>query len=210
MRRLLLAALVAAPVALAAQDNPFPVEKPPVRGGIFATISPLAFASFTSNDITDGERLTGTGFGAAVGYGLTTRLTMLGDLTVTDLTIEPGSAYHLYHAELLVRPSLRPMRFGRVEVVGFLDAGGGLVKISGERPVFPAVEKHGFSGSFITLGLGTSVFVSHTFAVTVTGHGSFGTISDEKIGSVTAGNFSVGARTTRATIGVSWHPQRPR
>lgn len=209
MKRLLLAALVAAPVALAAQQ-PLPVEPPPIRGGLFATISPLAMASLRSKDLTGGETRSGSGFAAAVGYGLTTRLTILGDLTVTDLVLEPGSSYNLYHAEMFVRPSLKPIRVGRTEIVGFLDAGGGLVKISGLRPNIGFVEKHGFSGSFITFGLGTSVFVSHTFAVTATGHGSFGTFSDEKTGSVTAGNFSIGAGSLRAAFGVSWHPQRPR
>jgi hypothetical protein len=207
MKRLFLVVALTAPAASGAQA--LPVEPPPVRGGIFATFSPVAYAGLKSNSITQGSYRSGIGVGALLGYGLTPRFFMVGDLTVTDLTLEAGSAYHLYHAELFARPTLKPWRVGGAEVIGFLDGGGGLVMISGKRPTIGGVQKHGFSGSFISGGLGTSVFFRQTFAVTATGHVSFGLFSDETIGNVTASNYAISAFSTRATLGLSWQPKRP-
>lgn len=203
-------ALLLAPLALPAQGLPplEDLEPPTQRGGFFASVSPFAVAAFTSEDLTGGVTRSGSGFALAGGYGITERLWAVLDITRTDLTIESGSAYNLWHIEPLARLNPWPWRLGAVSVVPYVDIGGGLVRASGERPNLGGVERISYSGSFVTAGAGAQVFVSRRWAVGGGAHASIGVITDIKRGNVTQSTLQVRARTSRANLAVSWYPQR--
>ncbi len=210
-RRLALALLaLVAPALLRAQGLPplEDLEPPPERGGFFATLSPYAVGTFKSDDLTGGAARSGAGFGIGGGFGFTERVWAVLDITRTDLTIEAGSAYNLWHIEPLARLNPWPWRIGSVAVVPFVDIGGGLVRASGQRPNLGSVEKISYSGSFITAGAGAQVFVSQRWAIGGGAHASVGVISDIKRGNVTQSTLQVRATTSRANLAVSWYPQR--
>lgn len=208
MRRLALGLLLLAPASIAAQGLPSRAdEEPPVkRGGFVVSLSPIAYGSITSSDLTGGDSRGGMGFALSGGFGFTERLFILVDITRTATILEPGSSYHLWHLEPLLRLTPMPRRVGSIRIAPFADIGGGLIRASGERPALGGVEKITYSGSFVTVGAGLNVFVKQRWAITGGAHASIGAFSDFKRGNVTQSNLRVGAHTTRANLGLAWYP----
>jgi hypothetical protein len=203
----LLSAALPAPVA-AQPSSRLPVTDTAVtRGGPVIAISPVTYGTFTSAGVTGGAKRTGWGFGFDAGYGMTEKVWLLLGVSRTDLTIESGSAYGLWHVEPLVRLTPTPWRLGGVGIAPFGDIGGGLVRASGERPAIGTVEAVSYSGSFVTVGAGLNVFIRRRWAVTGGAHATFGQFSEFKRENVTQGSLQIGARTTRANLGLSWFPQ---
>lgn len=203
----LLAAAVPA-LAIAQPSTRLPVtDTAYTRGGAVVALSPATYGTFSSSSLTGGEKRTGMGFGLDAGYGLTERVWLLLGVSRTDLTIEAGSSYGLWHVEPLLRLTPTPWRIGGVGVAPFGDIGGGLVRATGERPALGSVEDVAYSGSFVTVGAGLNVFIRRRWAITGGAHATFGMISEFKRENVTQGSLQISARTTRANLGLSWFPQ---
>lgn len=177
------------------------------RGGPMAALSPVLYGTFRSSALTGGETRDGLGFGLDLGYGLTEKVWILAGISRSDLVIEAGSSYGLWHLEPLVRLTPTPWRLGTLGVAPFVDVGGGLVRASGRRPGTPDVEDVAYSGSFVTLGAGLNVFVRRRWAITGGAHATFGMINEFKRENVTQGSLQISARTMRANVGLSWFPQ---
>lgn len=211
VRRAALGLALLLPLALPGQGglpplDPSSVEPPPKRGGFLVTLSPVAYGALTSSTLTGSASRSGSGFGLSGGFGFTERLYMLVDIARTDATIEAGSSYHLWHIEPLLRLTPFPKRIAGIGVAPFLDIGGGLIRLPGERPIAGGTERVTYSGTFVTAGAGLNAFVRRQWAITAGAHGSIGVFTDFKRGNVTQSSLRINARTTRANLGVSWYP----
>lgn len=218
MRRFLLVAPIALGLILgragAQAPAPIPPYNPPpqlaIREGFFIGFDPVAYAWIAGDSVTAGDSRGGSGLSLRFGWGFSDRWALVMDVPVTDVRVPGGGKYLMSHGDIMLRftPAVWPV--GRMAVVPFAQAGGGIRDLDATLYTGGAPQMYALAGEVFTVGAGVAWYVRPEFAASLAAHWSSGEFNDERIGNVTTHNRGLTAESYRVQAGIEWHRGRGR
>ncbi len=177
----------------------------PARRGVVLGFDPLVYASMSSDAITGGRDVAGTGLALRFGWGFSEYWSLVMDVAVTDLEVADTAAYLLTHGDVMLRltPVAWETRVGYLLPV--LQAGWSLRDVSaeGESPTGTGI--YTFEGNALTLGLGAELYLTRSIAIWLGAYWTSGEFDDERVGNITTHNRNAPATSVRFGTGLTLH-----
>lgn len=206
MRRvlLLIIAVVAVPVAAAAQDSArATAPAPSTARGLFIGGAVERDTFLLPPDSEPSDAKSGPGFGVAVGYGFTERLSLFGEVGTADLgTVGVNTEASLAHYDGGVRVRVLA---GRKRIVPFVQAGVSVPVLKVDLILGPSSELSADSyGIAAVFGGGVHAHLRPSLAITATASFSAARYSRFIHGGERVPGDAFRARGTRVGVGMTW------
>lgn len=161
--------------------------------------------NYTTWDLNDTELFGdfvaqgGPGFGFEFGYGASNLVALFMAFDAANIENEDSDSYTLVHLDLgvllhLMNSTSKFRPYGKFALtVRTAEFDSDVVAISTFGPAF-------------TAGAGLKYFLTEKWALNIEGLGSFGSMTEITIGPITLDDVSIGARSGRLNLGVTWFP----
>lgn len=178
------------------------------RTGFFLGFDPIAYASLTSDVLTGGRSVAGTGVSLRFGWGFSERWALVMDVPVTDLVISDTADFLMSHGDVAVMYLPRGMTLWGRRLVPFLQAGAGFRALESTYYGSGGPQLYSLEGEVFSAGAGLRLYVERSWAIAVQGWWSSGEFNDERIGNTTTHNRNLAATSLRVQGGLEWHRGR--
>lgn len=189
-----------------------PGGEPPAvnRRGLHIGIDPLTYATLTSDYVTGGRRVGGMGLQLRFGWGFTEHLSLVLDVSVTELGVADTANYFLSNGDVMLRYTPTGFAVGRRTVIPYIGAGIGLRENSTNTESPTAEDIYVLEGEVLALSAGASVYLQPNLSAFLGYHGGFGDFMDERIGNLTTHNRKLRGDSHRVAVGMTWYKGRGR
>jgi hypothetical protein len=193
-------------VPLSAQAAPRAVN---IRG-LHIGIDPLVYATLSSDYVTGGRTVGGLGLQIRGGWSFTEKLSLVMDVSVSNLAVADTAKYLLSSGDVMLRYTPVTFVYRRRTVAPYVGMGVGLRDISAEGRSPTASNLYELAGEALAVSAGVSVYVSPDLSVFVAYHAGFGDFNDERSGNVTTHRRQQAGESHRIALGLTWHKGRAR